>query len=114
MLFPAGGHDLTNNEVTPGKKKAALLCDPRCSGGGLRPLPLWPRGRLGFEAWVGAAAVTRRGSGPPRGTGENRIRSLTSPSVMPPGERVSVLVKVTFKWERQTPPQINDRRYKQM
>ena len=39
LLFPAGGHDLTNNEVTPGKKKAALLCDPQVLWGWAQASP---------------------------------------------------------------------------
>lgn len=46
-LLPAGGHDLTNNEVTPGRKKAAILCDPQAFWGGGSGLSLlWPWGFL--------------------------------------------------------------------
>ena len=44
LLFPAGGHDLTNNEVTPGKNRAAILCDPQVFWGGSGLCLLWPRG----------------------------------------------------------------------
>lgn len=62
LLFPAGGHDLTNNEVTPGKKKAAIPCDPQVFWGWVQASPFCGHGvAWGFRPGLGVLLLSLEG-----------------------------------------------------